>query len=311
MSELTQRAGFVIEDNPYEVLYIDLTSRCNMVCNFCYNSSAGSGEDMDINYFEEVCQRLPRPVFMRFVGGEPALHPRFFDFIKIVRKYRHHVHFSSNGLVYNDDDFVRNLKSLNGQAAASMTMDGGCTGRNIYQEINGGDYLEQKLQAFENLIRFDIKRVGLSALIARGVNEQIVPELLDLAERHKRNVRYIHFRTAAKVGRWVDTIPYSLEELKSLVGMHFSAEAFSPRCLNEIHCRPDENRNCCYRFRPTNRLQISLIEFASDRSVECPKRGKLMDDFRVLPFFKQMISPDQYNDTGSIRPDAEIQSVQN
>lgn len=286
---LSPEPGFSIEENPFESLYVDLTSRCNMSCNLCYNSAESTGVDMDIDYFADVCQRLPRQVFFRFVGGEPALHPRFFDFIRIGRQHGHHVQFSSNGLIYNNDLFMTRLQSLNGSFAASITMDGGYSDRDVYRMINGDDYLEKKLQGLENLSRFGIKRVALTAIVARDLNEQTIPELLELADRYKHMVRYIHFRTAAQTGRFVDTIPYSLNELKVLVKPYFSDEEFAPRCINEIHCSPEEQRGCCYRFRPSNRLQISLIEFASERSVGCPKRGKLLDHSTVVPFFEHML----------------------
>ena len=293
LPNLSVTPGYVIDENPYEALYVDLTDRCNMTCNLCYNSSREQNVDMDIHYFEEVCRRLPNPVHLKFVGGEPALHPQFFDFIRIGKQYQHHVQFSSNGLVYTDDGFMEGLQELKMQKisfAASITLDGGYSSRENYQAINGNDYLDQKLQALENLRRYQIKRFSLTAIVARGINEETIPELLELAEKYKDIVRYIHFRTAASIGRFVDTVPYSLEELKELVRPYFNDEKFKPKCLNEIHCLPEENKGCCYRFRPTNRLQISLIEFASPRSATCHKRGKLLDDFKIVPFFEDMIS---------------------
>lgn len=297
-----------VDTNPYLNVYVDLTYRCNMACNYCYNPMR-DGRDMELSYFAEVCKRLPFPIFFRFLGGEPALHPQFFDFILMARNYGHHVYFSSNGLVYTDENFVRELKRLQVTYAPGLTMDGGYSGREIYEKMNGGDYLDRKLQALENLDRHDIRRVTLSAIITRGINESTIPELIALADRYKKVVRYIHFRTAAKIGRWVDTEPYTLAELKELVRPYFTAPAFQPKCVREISCPPEAEKDCCYRFHPTRRLQVSLIEFATPKSAACKKRGKLLDQsFTIQPLFKNMIETGKIMarqpgaTTGEVRP---------
>ncbi len=288
VARLSSIPVYSVENNPYQAIYLDLTCRCNMTCSFCYNSENENPADMEVEYFEDVCSRLPAAVYFRFLGGEPALHPHFFDFIRIGSSFGHHVQFSSNGLIYNDDSFLSRLKNLQYPVVASMTLDGGYSSRESYIAINGEDHLDAKLQALENLNRHGIKRVALTAIIARGINEQTVPELFELADKYKEIVRFIHFRTAARIGSFIDTEPYSLEELKSLVAPYFTADELQPRCIGEIHCPPIEGRGCCFRFRPTRRLQVSLIEFASDRSANCHKRGKLLDDYKIAPLFAHM-----------------------
>ena len=65
-----------IDNNPFPNLYVDLTERCNMDCNFCYNPER-SKVDLGYDYFAEACTRLPGPVNWRFLGGEPTLNDRF------------------------------------------------------------------------------------------------------------------------------------------------------------------------------------------------------------------------------------------
>ena len=69
----------------------------------------------------------------------------------------------------------------------------------------------------------------------------------------------------------------------------FSNEALRPRCIGEVHCPPDSGRKCCYRFRPTPRLQVSIVDFVSPESVECPKRGRLRNgQDRIEPCFRSI-----------------------
>lgn len=120
------------------------------------------------------------------------------------------------------------------------------------------------------------------ALIIRGLNEDIIPQLIDLGRRHPRVVRYLHFRNAAKLGRYQETEPYQMSGLKALVSSYFSPEEFRPRSIGEVNCPPQGNPGCCYRFRPTPRLQISLIEFGSPRSFNCPRRGRITNGGRTV-----------------------------
>ena len=81
-----------------------------------------------------------------------------------------------------------------------------------------------------------------------------------------------------------------LELLRGEVRPHFTEEQFQPDCLWEPHCPPGQGCGACFRFRPTPRLQISLIEFATQRAASCSKRGKLVDrQFLVQSFFENIM----------------------
>lgn len=277
-----------IDNNPFSNLYVDLTERCNMDCNFCYNPER-SKSDLDYAYFAEACARLPGPVNWRFLGGEPTLHSRFFDLIEVALHYGHTVYFASNGIKYNDPAFMEELARWSGKVSVGLSMDGGTLDNRFYKLLNNRDCLDSKLQALDNLHRYDIKRVCLSAIIVRNENERVIGELYEAANRYSDVVRYIHYRSAAMVGRWIDTQPYTLQELKQLTRPYFTDDAFAPRCLGEINCNGGDG-DCCYRFRPSPRLQISLIEFATERSSQCPYRGKLLQEGLLIePFFANMI----------------------
>ena len=289
MPVVTCRQQHSVDQNPYPNIYVDLTMRCNMDCNYCYNPLR-TKSDMDPEYFNEVCQRLPHPVDFKFLGGEPSMHPRFFEFIKIARKYDHRVFFASNGFNYTRDKFMRELSEVEDTFVAGLSMDGGTTQEEFYEIMNNRACMETKLKGLENLRAHGIKRVCLSAIITRGLNESVIGELLALADEYSDVVRYIHFRSAAMVGRWANTLPYTQAELIELMRPHFSKQQMDPNCLGEIFCTEEEGGDCCFRFRPTKRLQVSLIEFATEKSSRCHKRGKLsMDDFTIQPFFENMM----------------------
>ncbi len=280
---------YPIEENPFESLAADLTYRCNMECRYCYNP-VRSFPDMELDYFEEACRRLPAPVTFKFLGGEPTLHPDLFEFMRAAARHGHQIIILSNGMRYTEIDFVKALADLDIPYCLGISLDGGHSRRDVYRAINNSDCLEWKMRALDTLEKHWSGRLCISAIIVRDLNEGVIPELLEIAERYRRIVRYIHIRTAGRAGRYDETTPYALEELKELVCADFTDEQFSPRCVWEIHCPPETGCGGCYRFRPSHRLQISLIETITPRALTCHKRGKLIDrEFVVQSMFENIV----------------------
>lgn len=281
-----------VEQNPYMSIAVDLTYACNMACTFCYNPDRTIPE-MDLDYFKQVCERLPdRKVLWKFLGGEPTLHPDFLEFIKTAYGRGDHVYFSSNGIKYTDNRFMEELKALDLSFRPGLTLDCGCWHDDLAEKMYGhGQTARAKKEAFNNLVAYDFKNICLSAIIVRDLNERIIPEILFLAYKYPKNVKYIHFRSAAMVGDWEPTIPYSMTELIDLIKPYFTEDEFQRRALGE--CQNETHNDCCYRFRPRHHLQVSLIEFATEASTKCPHRGKLIDkDFTLERFFVNVIKSD-------------------
>lgn len=289
MPHVPCRMEYPVEENPFVSLGVDLTYNCNMSCTYCYNPIRALA-DMDLSYFEEVCRRLPTPIQFKFLGGEPTLHPDFKRFILAARSRKHEVTVLSNGKRYTDSDFVKELSDLDARFILGISLDGGASRNDVYQQINNESCLSWKMKALDTLGKHFSGRVEISAIIVRGLNEDVIQELLALADCYAGIVRYIHFRTAARTGRWGEAAPYTMEELKALVRPNFTADQFKQQCLWEPHCAPGEGCGACYRFRPSTRLQVSLIEFGTKRAAACHQRGKLVDQkFLVQSFFENIL----------------------
>ena len=282
------RKGIPFNQNPYPSILVDVTARCNMQCKFCYYPNHDHA-DMTVDQFQHLCRSLPSPTIIKLAGGEPTLHPQLPEFIRAAVEHQHRIYICSNGMKYRDPAFMKSLeplKALPSDFGLGLSMDGGTENANAYETITGRDCLSDKLEAFESLVKHSCSRVSLTAIIVRGFNEDVIPQLIDLAKKDPNIVRYIHFRNAGKVGAFVETEPYTIEELKGLTASHFSEKEFAPACLGEVYCPVETGRTCCYRFRPTRRLQISLIEFVSDQAAQCPKRGRVMlGEDRIFPLF--------------------------
>lgn len=282
------RKGIPWAQNPYPSVLVDITARCNMTCNYCYYRDR-TDEDMSTEQFERLCASLPEPILIKLAGGEPTLHADLPEFIRIAAKYHHRLYICSNGMRYQEASFMNTLRPLQDCGISfglGLSMDGGTRHTEAYKRIAGRDCIEDKLAAFNALVRYGHSRVSLTAIIVRDFNEDVIPQLIELAQKHPGVVGYLHFRNAGKVGSFIDTEPYTLDELKEITARHFTEKEFAPACVGEVFCPPESGRACCYRFRPTRRLQISLIEFVSDQAAQCPKRGRIvLGDDRIYPLF--------------------------
>lgn len=303
-SSVEKALTFPIDQCPYDTVYVDLTYRCNLSCHFCYNP-VRTLPDMDLGYFEEACARLPRTTLLRLLGGEPTLHPRFFDMLETAHRHGHVVSVVTNGLKFTDLTYAREVKALGIPLVIGMSMDGGRADNAVYREIVNADCAKAKMRALDNMAVAGFKRVAIGAIVVRNLNEAVMPDLISVARDYAETVRYVHFRTAGAVGRWNEIYgrPYSAEDLKGLLRDHLGEDAVDRpyRMVRDgvhpsggsvpLQAKTPERvcRGCCYEFWLDPSLQVSLIEFASENSALCWRRGKLANDFTVQPFFDHMI----------------------
>lgn len=69
---------------PYDIS-IELTSRCNFNCQFCYKRSTTKGTDLNFELINNIYYKLAgRTKEIRFMGGEPTINKNFEE---IIEKY--------------------------------------------------------------------------------------------------------------------------------------------------------------------------------------------------------------------------------
>lgn len=94
-----------------EFLQIEPTTRCNFNCKFCCGRHF---EQTDISYktFEHALDQLPDLRHIELQGeGEPFLHPRLFDMIRLARNKGIKVSTITNGSLFTRDNINKILDS--------------------------------------------------------------------------------------------------------------------------------------------------------------------------------------------------------
>lgn len=277
-----------VEDNTYKLIYFDTTNRCNMNCNFCYSHKNKGLPDMDVEWFEEVCKRLPRKVMIRLLGGEPTLHPQLFDIIEIAKKYNHIPTLSSNGIKYKDRDFVKEMVKHK-KTFYGMTMNGGIRNNDVYELIEGARVAEDKMEALENIQEFGVQNFGISSIIMRDVNDDFVIGDFFKLYRKYPVITYFKFRTTSPLGKHIKSKPYTTNEYLKLMEKFIPKEDIYAHPCNPMKRKGDECFNCCYNFRYEKNLTVGMVEFNSEPSRKCWRRGQVVPNtFELIPFFQYM-----------------------
>lgn len=90
---------------PLEV-HVELTNRCNLGCEFCPVGQRGIKRpygNMSYELFDALCDEVSRweSSIKLIRWGEPTLHPRIWEFIKLAKDYDLDVHLNTNGVKLN------------------------------------------------------------------------------------------------------------------------------------------------------------------------------------------------------------------
>ena len=75
-------------------MYIQITTKCNMLCNHCCFSCTSQGENMSIKTFKAA---LALSDNINIGGGEPTVHPKFWEFLGLSLSVTDCVWLATNG----------------------------------------------------------------------------------------------------------------------------------------------------------------------------------------------------------------------
>ena len=78
---------------------LELTYKCNLNCFFCYNDRSLQGRQMQLTDYEKLLDDLAsmQVLFVTLTGGEPLVHPDFFDIGRAARQRGFVIRIKSGG----------------------------------------------------------------------------------------------------------------------------------------------------------------------------------------------------------------------
>ena len=188
------------------VLTIDLTNRCNMMCDPCFMDANQVGYVHELS-LDEVKKLLDdaitikprRQMTVQFSGGEPTLSPHFLDAIRYAREVGYFsVQAATNGIRFaQEPEFCHEAKKA-GLRLCYLQFDGVTNDANSHRKV--GNLFDVKLRAIENLAAAGID-VVLVVTIVNGVNNDQVGPVVQFAIDNADKVTVVSFQPVSFTGR--------------------------------------------------------------------------------------------------------------
>lgn len=223
---------------------LEITDHCNLRCPICY---ANSGPARKTSRSVEQVQRLidavvrneGRPDVLQISGGEPTLHPDFFEILDRAKASPvRHLMVNTNGVrIANDALFAERLAEYMPDFEVYLQFDS--LQRDPLLTLRGADLRDVRLRALERLNRLGISTT-LVVTLKKGLNDGEIGAIVDFAITQPA-VRGVTFQPIQAAGRLDEFDPATdrltlTEVRRRLVEQSpvFTAEDVLP-----VPCHPD------------------------------------------------------------------------
>jgi len=188
------------------VLTIDLTNRCNMMCDPCFMDANQVGFVHELSW-EEIKTLLDnaisikprRQLSVQFSGGEPTLSPHFIRAIRYCREVGYQsVQAATNGIEFaKRPEFAKEAAEA-GLRYAYLQFDGIGNEANSHRAV--GNLFDVKLRAIENLYNAGVDIVPVITLV-NGINNEQVGAVVRFALDNPKKIPFLSFQPVSFTGR--------------------------------------------------------------------------------------------------------------
>ncbi|MDQ6787033.1 MAG: radical SAM protein, partial [Acidobacteriota bacterium] len=188
------------------VLTVDLTNRCNMMCDPCFMDAnqVGFVHELSMEDVKEILDNAisikpRRQMSVQYSGGEPTLSPHFLESIRYARNVGYNsVQAATNGIEFaKSKEFCREAAEA-GLRFVYLQFDGIGNDANSHRQI--GNLFDVKLRAINNLHEAGVDIVLVTTLV-NGVNNDQVGSIIRFALENPKKVSFVSFQPVSFTGR--------------------------------------------------------------------------------------------------------------
>ena len=206
-------------------MILEVTKRCNMHCPVCFASAGEGGENGDLPICEiekqyDFLMAHGGPFNIQLSGGEPTMRDDLPEIIHMGReKGFTFFQLNTNGIrLAREDGYAGKLKKA-GLNTVFLQFDG--VTDQVYETLRGQAMMELKKKAILNCSEAELG-IALVSVIAPGVNDMQVGDILKFGLDHMPFVRGVHFQPISYFGRCSQkrpTNPITIPKMLRLVNM--------------------------------------------------------------------------------------------
>jgi uncharacterized radical SAM superfamily Fe-S cluster-containing enzyme len=188
------------------VLTVDLTNRCNMMCDPCFMDANQVGfvhelswDDIRTVLDNAISIKPRRQMSVQFSGGEPTISPYFLDAVRYARKVGYNsVQAATNGIEFAKDPAFAKKAAEAGLRYAYLQFDGIGNAANSHRRV--GNLFDVKLRAIENLYSAGVDIVPVITIV-NGVNNEQVGRVIEFALDNPKKINFLSFQPVSFTGR--------------------------------------------------------------------------------------------------------------
>src|SRR6202522_4226697 len=204
--KLHNHGSSTIKHGRGSVLTVDLTNRCNMMCDPCFMDANQVGfvhelswEDVRTLLDNAITIKPKRQMSVQFSGGEPTLSPFFLEAVSYAREVGYtSVQAATNGIEFaKSSEFCKKAADA-GLRYAYLQFDGIGNAANSHRKV--GNLFDVKLRAIENLYANGVDIVPVITII-NGINNEQVGRVIQFALDNPKKIPFLSFQPVSFTGR--------------------------------------------------------------------------------------------------------------
>jgi uncharacterized radical SAM superfamily Fe-S cluster-containing enzyme len=223
---------------------IEICDYCNLTCPVCYAESGPDRQQFrSLAQIERMLDAVVRnegePDVVQISGGEPTLHPDFFEILELAKaRPIRHLMINTNGVrIAQEEDFSKRLADTTPEGEIYLQFDS--FERNALMELRGADLHRVREQALERLNRLGLSTT-LVVTLKKGLNDGEVGRIIDFALKQDC-IRGVTFQPIQAAGRLEHFDPatdrLTLTEVRRRILEQTSV--FRPEDVIPVPCHPD------------------------------------------------------------------------
>jgi uncharacterized radical SAM superfamily Fe-S cluster-containing enzyme len=223
---------------------VEITDRCNLSCPTCYAmSSPHYGRHRTVAEVERMLDIIVanegKPDVVQISGGEPTIHPDFFEILDIAKKKpMKHLMLNTNGIrIAKDFEFAKRLAAYAPDFEIYLQFDS--FKAEALETLRGKDLTETRMKALEHLNELNLATT-LVVTIQKGVNDDEIGKIIEFALKQKC-VRGVTFQPTQIAGRLEKFDPATDRITMTDVRQKIldQTNIFQPNDLIPVPCNPD------------------------------------------------------------------------
>ncbi len=223
---------------------IEVTDHCNLRCPICYADSGphrrGFRDLESITFMlDAVVANEGEPDVVQISGGEPTLHPQFFEILDAARERPiRHLMVNTNGLrIAREPEFAARLADYMPGFELYLQFDS--LRDDVHQDLRGANLRDIRLKALEHLNRHNISTT-LVVTVKKGLNDGELGDIIDFALQQPcvRGVTVQPIQAAGRLQNYdPETDRLTLSEVRRRILEQ--SDLFQPDDIIPVPCNPD------------------------------------------------------------------------